>query len=343
MSSPQFRTAEVSQLYQDVREWCHPEYPLLDPLYSPGSNVPAIDFTPYVAAWLRAGRHDAIAEFWSILTYRSDASTYALRQVLSARLPPWVVLSETARHELHAIYILSMRASMCGGRGAAFVAGSLATTTIASRQLEIDPTCREEILRIARSEITKESFLGSQFGRAEGARCALDKALSPLGVAELAAERLKVVPPMVRAVVYDYLVRNWGQGTLRFDLYYEDRIYGCGDKWNQHYTEWLEFFHAPANITQAPQAVTKDILREALVQQGVSLKKSASKQAMVEQANGIAGFLPALVARVCPERRELRPEWAEPVNEWAERVRYCSPIGAALLKLLALSAMKFKS
>jgi hypothetical protein len=64
---------------------------------------------------------------------------------------------------------------------------------------------------------------------------------------------------------------------------------------------------------------------------------------MVGQAQAIAGFLPALVARVCPEKRDLRPEWAEPVKEWAERVKYSTPIGAALLKLLALSAMKFKS
>ncbi|MEI7731726.1 MAG: hypothetical protein WCO56_19295 [Verrucomicrobiota bacterium] len=342
MFNSKFRTAEVTQLYEDVREWCHPEYPLLDPLYSSGSNMPVVDFTPYVAAWLRTGRYEAINELWSMLTCQSDASAYMLKQVLAARLPSWIMLSETAKYELHAIYILSMRAHMCGGQGAVFVGSLLATTTVASRQLEIAPAYHEELLRVIQSEITKESFLGAQFGRAKGAKCSLEKAMSPLAAAETAAEKLKVVPPMVRAVVYDYLVRNWGQGTLRFNLYYDDRLYGCGVKWNQHYTEWLDFFCPPTQITQVPQAVTKDILREALLQEGISFKKTASKQAMVEQANGIAGFLPALVARVCPEKQELRPEWVEPVKVWAERVKYCEPIGAALLKLLALSAMKFK-
>ena len=343
MGNSRFRTAEVTQLYQDVREWCHPEHPMLDPQYSPASNMPAVDFTPYVSAWLQAGRTEAVAELWGMLTYSGDAARRALQQVLTARLPSWVMLSETAKYELHAIYLLSLRASLCGGQGMEYVGASLASTTVASRQLDIDSAFRDEFLRVVRSEIPKESLLGAQFGKTQGAKQALGKCQSPLAAAETAAEKLKVVPPMVRAVVYDYLTRSWGQGSLRFDLYYGERLYGCGAKWNQHYTEWLEFFCPPTNITQVPQAVTKEILRESLEQQGIPQKKSATKQAMVEQARAIAGFLPDLVARVCPEKRELRPEWAEATKEWVERVKYASPVGAALLKLLALSAMKFRS
>jgi hypothetical protein len=54
MSVPDFKTAEVAELFEQVHGWCHPEYPFQDPLYAAGSRVAAIDYTQIVAGWLHA-------------------------------------------------------------------------------------------------------------------------------------------------------------------------------------------------------------------------------------------------------------------------------------------------
>jgi hypothetical protein len=237
MSTPTFKTTEVAQLYEEIGGWSHPEYPFLDPNYSEESSIPAIDFTPYVTTWLAAGPEAAVAELWSYLTYQRNASTasYELRQALQARLPSWVELSDTAKHELHAIFILTWRA------GKASVGTRLAATTLACRQMALDPAFANGLMRLARSELRKDEGddPASTEKFDEKARLAVEQALSPLGAAASASERLKAVPPMVRCVVFDYISRGWAEGTLRFDLYYDERRYGCGRESNQQYVDWL--------------------------------------------------------------------------------------------------------
>ena len=339
MNALTFKTPDVAQLYEDIRGCCHPEYPFLDPNYSPGANAPAVDLTPWVAACLTAGHEDAVAELWNLLTYPGDASAYALRQALKAHLPSWIRVSAPVSSELHAIYILTMRAAMCvGAEHMPSVAARLAATTLACTQMDIDANYIETFRGILRSEIGDHSILDSPYGRTEGVRLAVETALSPFGAAEFAAAKLRMVPPMARLVVYDFFYRGWGEG-LRFNLYYDERMYGCGASWNQHYVEWLEFFAPPSDTAQVPAAVTKEMLAEALEEKGIRCKKSTTRKEMIEQARGISGLLSSLILRTRPEQCELRSEWAESLRTWADRVRSIESVGAAIIKLMALTAM----
>jgi hypothetical protein len=362
MSSPTFKTTEVAQLYKEVQPWCHPEVPFLDPQYSPGSNMPAIDFTAYITTWLETDRQSAIIELWTYLTSDGPEAVYGIRNALTACLPSWIGLSETAKHELHAIYILTLRAAW-GGRtlNTTRLASSLASTTLASRQLSLPPDYErgesmaemaragkpivlaraysEELLKVVRSEIGNFP-LGAECGKDEGSRLALEKAMSPLGTAETAAERLKAIPPMARRVVYDRFTRGWGGGALRLNLYYDDRAYGCGSQANQQYMDWLGFFSTPSDHASVPSVLTKDKLLEGLAEHGVPTKKSTPRVALIDQALSIPGLMSSLISRYCPEQRDALPEWYEPIKEWVLRVRYAEPIAAALMNLLATSTMK---
>ena len=362
MSNPTFKTTEVAQLYEEIRLWCHPEFPFLDPNYSPGSNMPAIDFTPYLTTWLEAGNQSAVVELWTYLTSNGPDAIFGIRNALTARLPSWIEISETARHELHAIYILTLRAAWGRTMNNSFVAASVASTTLACRQLSLPPDYQrgeesiadmakagkpitlaraysEELLKVIRSEIN--SFpVGVEHGKDAGSKLALEKAMSPLGVAASAAEKLKAIPPMARRVVFDRFARGWGGGVLRFGLYYDDRAYGCGGQANQQYIDWLGFFAAPTDHASVPSVLTKDKLLEGLAERGIKTKKSTSKVALVEQARSIPGLMSSLISRHCPEQRDASPEWYEPIKEWVARVRYTEPVAAALIKLLAASTMK---
>ena len=201
MNSPSFRTPEVAQLYEKVREYCHPEYPFLDASYSPGSYAPAVDFTSIIAEWIRSEKEDAIAELWSFLTYEGQASVYALQTALKVKMPTWIRVSETAQSEVKAIYLLTLRAKMILPQDISAVSACLAATALACRQTVIEPAYLDVLVKATRPEIDQYSFL---HGKANGAELAVAKAVSSLGAAECAAVKLKVVPPMARAVVFDF-------------------------------------------------------------------------------------------------------------------------------------------
>lgn len=158
-------------------------------------------------------------------------------------------------------------------------------------------------------------------------------------MAEAASEQLKAVPPMVRCVVCDYINRGWAEGSLRFDLYYGERMYGCGRESNQQYVDWLGFFGSPGDDANVPTAVTKDILREALEQHGIPRKKSVTRSAMLESGRSIPGFLSTLISRHCPEQRVLLPEWKESVNCWTHRVLCAEVLSELVISFMARSAI----
>jgi hypothetical protein len=350
MSTPTFKTPEVAQLYEEIGGWSHPEHPFLDANYSLVSNAPAVDLTPYVTTWLAAEREDAIAELLGFLAYREDAfvsdlafqdAQYVLRKILKARLPSGVQLSEIAHHELHAICILTLRAANQATSG---VGAKLAATTLACRQMTLDPPFADELIRLVSSELRDDENDDSDSIKESGekARFSVESALSPLGVAESASERLKVIPPMARFVVYDYIRSGRDQGLLRFGLNYEDRMYGCGKESNQQYLDWLGFFGLPDDNGFIPYAVNKEILLDALKERGIECKPKATRKTMLEEARKVPGLLTGLISRHSPEQRQLLPEWRESVNVWVSRVQSVELVAAALIKFMALSTMNEK-
>lgn len=339
MTTPSFQTTEVAQFYDSIKQWSHPEHPFLDANYCPGSFAPAVDMTPFVTDCLIGGKHDAIRELWSFLTWRNAASDHLLEKALSADMPAWLCLSTTAKHELKAMNMLLLRAASTSLRDDVSILGAaLAATAIGSRQLAVDAGWIEHLLDAARMETRRDSPLGSTYGVREGARVALEAAMSPLGDAEPCAARIKSVSPMARMVVADYVHRDWGKG-LRYGLYYDNRMYGCGEKDNQAHVEWLDFFAPPEDDAEPPSTVTKDALRAGLEQHGVVCRKTSTRKELVSLARTVPGLLKSIVAQTDPSCRVLRPDWAPAVKAWAERTRIVAPVGAAVLKMIAASAL----
>jgi hypothetical protein len=63
---------------------------------------------------------------------------------------------------------------------------------------------------------------------------------------------------------------------------------------------------------------------------------------MVEEARAIPGLLSSLILEPYPQIIELLSEWKPSVRDWALRCRYVESVAAAIMKLMALSAMKSK-
>jgi hypothetical protein len=358
MRAPNFKSTDVARLYDEIKPWCHPEHPFLAPKAPAASLTPAIDFTPQIATWLEEGKKDAITELWGYLSYQKNSSRTALRRALDCQLPATIQLSKFARYELHAIYILATRAALCSKiQDIADVSSLLAATTIASRQLVLLPDGRSgdtvrmtkamlraavypvEMPKLVQAEIREDTFPGSVHGKEKGARLSMDKALSPLGVAENAADKLKSIPPIARYVVYDYFYGSQGTGTLRFDLFYEQQAYGCGGEENKQYVDWLGFFSEIGDDVDVPGAVTKEILRDALAQRGITCKQSVTRKELIEQARGVKGLLSSVILPAHPQKRDILYGWKQALRDWAFRVRCVEPVAKAVLKLMGAKGL----
>jgi len=341
MHAPRFKTPEVAELYEQLRGWDHPEYPFLDPEYSPGSHAPATDFTPSIAAWLAQGREEAIAELWHFLLPDMDSSRYALRKALAARFPSWLHLAEWQQHELRAIHLLTFRTALLHrAEEMAFVSRRLAAATIACDPIQIESAEIERLLRATKPEILDNSPYDGTRGKAGAVAYSVEKTQTALGQEAAAIERLKLIPPMARLVVHDYLARGWGQGMLRFSLYYGERMYGCSSRWNQHYVEWSQFFQPPDDSARVPAAVTKQLLGEALAANRIEHKRSEARPALIEKARQKPGLLSNLILQVYPSQQEVRPEWRSSINEWSHRLRSVEAAAAGIIKLLGVSVIR---
>jgi hypothetical protein len=65
-------TPALTQLWEQVRDWSHPDHPFLDPKYSPDSLMPACDFTLWIRDRLLEGDAESVR---GLLAYVSPTST----------------------------------------------------------------------------------------------------------------------------------------------------------------------------------------------------------------------------------------------------------------------------
>jgi hypothetical protein len=334
MSVPRFRTPEVASLNEELRGWDHPDCPFLDPLYSTGSYAPATDFTSYIAQWLAAEKIEAVQELWSYLTPDYEAPRALLRKALRVHLLASIKLADWQWQELRAIHLLVLRMSLLHGpQDGAYLAGKLAAVVIACDPLALEPDGAQRPVRAAQSEVRDDSPCDGVRGRAGAALFSVEKTQAPLGIESAAVAPLKMVSPMVRLVVHDYCTRSWGEGMLRYDLYYSERMYGCSGKWNKHFVEWLGFFEPSTDDSRVPASVTKEMLRSELAVQGVQNKKSDTRASLVEKARQVPGLLASLIQQAKPEQQQLRAEWKDAVRDWAHRVNAVEAASKGLVKL----------
>jgi hypothetical protein len=334
MNAPQFRTPEVKNLYDELRGWDHPDYPFLDPSYSPGSYAPATDFTPYIAAWLATDRVEAVQELWSYITRDYEASHELLRTALRLRRPASIEMADWQWQELRAVYLLALRVSLLhNANDGAYLISKLASVIIACEPISLERESMERLLRATQREVRDDSPCDATRGRAGAALFAVEKAQQPLGIVSEASALLRQVSPMTRHVVNDYCTRGWNEGKFRFHLYYGERMYGCCTGWNQHFTAWLGFFKHPDDDGHVPASVTKEMLRAALAQHGLESKKSEGRDTLLQKVRQVPALLASLIEHAEPGQQELRAEWEDAVKEWSQRVRAVEAAATGLVKL----------
>jgi hypothetical protein len=324
-----FQTAEVTELHERIKAWSHPEYPFLDPWYSVGSFMPADDFTLSVAKWI-------IEEKWAAI------AQHLLKTSLAARVPTIIGAGPEAVAEVRAVYLLVMRAKYIHFNFSELTAVRIMAATLSCYPLIIQSIDVPELVRHVAS-CAKGGFLHNVLGPEGAARQCVQVAAAPFGEAKEATDRLRDVPPITRLVVHDYLYRGWGNGRLRFGLYYDERLYGCSETRNRLDVDQLGFFGPPGDDAFVPARVTKAILRSELEAVGVEVSTSDTRTKMIELARAVPGMISSLVLKGDAERRSLTTRWGGSVKEWAARIRSLEPLATFILMGMGLQSLRARA
>lgn len=136
-----FQNAQVSELYEQVRPWCHPEYPFLHARYSPGSRMPATDYTPFIAACLQNEEYRAVSELLGFLISGESMRDTVVSDWVKTRTITWLGLPREAIYEIHAIGLLISRQAIdrsINKDSLAYFASRLIATRLSLHQGVID-------------------------------------------------------------------------------------------------------------------------------------------------------------------------------------------------------------
>jgi hypothetical protein len=334
-----FQTPEAAELHERIKAWSHSEYPFLDPWYSVGSFMPADDFTLSVAKWIMEEKWTAIAEIWNLLTYSSPASQHLLKTSLAARVPAIIGAGPEAVAELRAVYLLVMRAKYIHFNFSELTAARIMAATLSCYPLMILSVDVPELIRHVAS-CSKDGLLHNVLGAEGAARQCIQVAAAPFAEARQAADQLREVAPITRLVVHDFLYRGWGNGRLRFGLYYDERLYGCSEAHNKIEIDRLGFFGPPGDDAIVPGSVTKAILRGELEAAGFLMPASETRKKMIELARDVPGMISSIILKWDSGRRSLTPSWGGTVKEWAASVRSLEPLATFILTEMGMQSLR---
>ena len=339
-------SAILNSLVEDVGALFHPEHPFLDRAYSPSTLMPACDLTPYVAEMLEVDDIDGIKELWSYISV--DSSFTLLNDIMSVKVPVGLDISGAAVAEIKAAYILSSRMATLH-HGAAFVGGCVVASTLSTREVRLTPELEADICRNLEVLINRFIEDGS-WGRTQTAAEEIESGLAALkeGVSSCVsfAGLMKQIPPMVRIAIANLICQGlcesegnsfWNR-RIHYSLGYGERAYGCSEEVGRSYGDALEIFQsAEVEGMPLPSPITKTVLAEGLASHGVSVRKSAKRDELVELARAIPGLLQELFAKCEPDVVVVRPEYADEAICWGRRYRALTCLGQALLTCMGMA------
>ncbi|MGV3664287.1 MAG: hypothetical protein ACO1TE_29210 [Prosthecobacter sp.] len=105
-------TPALEQLWGQVRGWSHPDHPFLDAGYSPGSLMPACDFTLWIRDRLLEGDEDSVRLLMCYIGSKMSLWTHQMEAFFSWRVPGHEGLAEA---ELRAVMLLCYRCAWVHG------------------------------------------------------------------------------------------------------------------------------------------------------------------------------------------------------------------------------------
>lgn len=326
-----FASPAVAALFNDVREISHPEHPFLDRVYSPGSCMPAADFSPWVATM--HGRRDQ-GSIDELLSYLADPMRAKVVRTAMAGvdLRRFIRADDALLHEIWAILLLGHRYYDAGHESSrtALIREILAHS-LACWRFELVEGAVPHLLEGANKFLRKRNREG-----VFGEEPLLDPAyLARLDVPEVSpvGESLRRFPVTFRTcIAYSIQRGSPVVGCIRpqLDGHYGLRQFGLSSELNRGYFASADFFQPPDDLGALGGRMKKDELSAIAAAAGISVRKSAKKDEMVALLMGDAKARELLGKAGAGELVQVAPGLRGAFDQWHLRAKGLEKIALCL-------------
>lgn len=328
-----FRSAAVTDLYSQIADISHPEYPFLDRSYSPGSYMPAADFSPWLASRQRQQDRVAIEELLNYLAYSSHAQA-VLKTISALDLRRFIRGSDALMDELWAVTFLGYRYIETGqASNRTALLRELYTHTLACWPFEFVEDAVPYLLEGANKFIRKQNRALKDVRAPEPEIDSIY--LTGLSVPAVSrfGEDLQRYPVTFRAMIRYSLERGSPVlGCIRPQLggHYGLRQFGLSADLNLRFLGSCSCFQAPEDLRALALRLKKEVLLEIGALTGIALRKSAKKDDLVallmadEKARQLVG------QQGMGEFVQVVPEFRPSFDAWQGRVLALDKIALCL-------------
>ena len=325
----EFQSAALRQLWNDVREWSHPDHPFLDASYSPGSNMPCADFTLWVAQRLAANDWTSILELLDCTT--SEHQISALRRSFNLLdFGRFIEADSALLLELKAAAILGYRIGWMGHEDSRLsLLEDIYQQCLASYPFTIRQSALPHLLSGANRLIRKRNREGMSFGE----NLLAEDQLTSFPEISSAAETLRKFPPTFGACLTLSLQRGSSiPGTIlpRFHGEYGLRQYGLSEEQNREFFVECGFFEPASDLHALSRSLTKEILREIATTNHIEVKKSWKKDRILSALLENGEARAAISARAATGFVQCRAGMGDPFGSWQARIISVQPIARCL-------------
>ncbi|MGD0537825.1 MAG: hypothetical protein ABSC03_09290 [Verrucomicrobiota bacterium] len=328
-----FRSAALAQLWKQVGSISHPQHPFLDPAYSPGSLMPAADFSPWVAERLAADDWDSI---WELLAFIStDSQITGLRHTFqSYDFSRFVEAEPALLRELHAIAILTYRIQWTGHEDSrSSLLAWLFEHSLASYPFAIHKAEIAHLLDGANKVIYHRNHEFKDMRPPEPMLRA-DSLIRPeLPDVSAAGQALRSYPATFRTCITYSLHRGSPvPGMIRPQLQgeYGLRQFGLSDRQNSHFFTHCGLFEAPADLSLLASRLSKDELLQIAVAHGIEVTKSWKKERIIQSLLSTEAARSTIASRAGDNLVQLRCDVRTAFDAWTARVSSLRSIALCL-------------
>lgn len=327
---PQFRTAAVGALFNEVAKISHSEHPFLDREYSPSTLMPAADFAPWIANMRLQRNEAAIDELLTYLTY--PPQLVALKKTMAAaNLRRYIRGDDRLIEELWAVFCLAFRASAHGADSSrVHLLEELLTHSLASWPFEVVADSIPHLVAGANAIIRKRQRDGVNDAPLLAGDSFTPGQLPPVSSV---GERLQSFPVTFRACV-TYSVQRGSPvvGCIRpqLDGHYGLRQFGLARDQSIVHFAAAEFFQTPDDLASLADRLKKDDLLAVAGNAGILAKKSAKKEELIALLLADAKGRELVALRGKSELVQVRASARAAFDQWELRVRRAHAVALGL-------------
>lgn len=281
-----FSSPRLISLWQTVERSSHPEYPFLSAVYSPSTQMPAADYTPWIAECLAVDDWDSIRELMKYIS--RDVKSIGLEKTFrDFSFASFLAGDASFLNELKAVAMLGYRIEWTGYSDShtRFLA-ELILHSIASHSFVIHDSVMDHLIKGANDLINRQNKEMQGFGAGIQRDMVTPAELREINgfTPGIFGASISKYPISFRACLGYSIDRGSSARGLFYPQlggHYNLRQYGLSEIANQSFLTDSGIFVAPDDLSLLADRLQKADLMKIGAQSGIDLMKSWKKDRMI--------------------------------------------------------------